>query len=405
MIFQFNIYSTFLLLPFTQGILFSALLMSRKNDNYHKANLLLGIILLLLTTRIAFWMLGFAGWYDSHDAYTSFMFYFPFSTLCLIGPLLYFYFLAVTNLNFKFETKYIHHLWLPVAWVVLIVGKFAADFLIYYPFPQIAAFQYGTKGPLAELDKTVPFVLVTYTSFFYYLWLTLKSYSAYRKYADENLSLLTNVDFVWLKYVIVTIGCGLVVTLIYQLINWVSPLSYKADWYSYLFLGVLVYFISIKGYQMQSAIKPALSFTPEADEVGNNELIQTAVLPDLEMWMQRLTQLFEREQPYLIPDLTLGQLAKIAEVNTGLLSKIINSGFNLNFNDFVNGYRVKEVIVKLEAKEHQTVTLLGIALESGFNSKATFNRSFKKHTGKTPVKYLNDLNKAQHDALIRPVTG
>jgi AraC-like DNA-binding protein len=404
MVFQFNSYSALLLLPFTQGLLFSILLIGKTEDKYHRGNLLLSGILLLLTIRIAFWMLGFAGLYDSHDAYTSFMFYFPFSTICLIGPLLYLYFLAVTNQNFKFRKEHVHHLWLPITWLLLVLGKFVADFMFYYPFPQTAAFQYGTRGPLAELDKTVPFVLITYGSFLYYLWLTLKSYYVYRRYTDQNLSSLTNVDFAWLKYVIMAIGGGIIVMLMYQLINWVYPLSYKADWYSYLFLGVLVYYLSIKGYQVQLATKPDLYFTPHVVEINNSETIQPTAIPDLKVWVQQLTQLLEKERPYLVPDLTLSQLSKLAKINTGLLSKVINTGFNLNFNDFVNSYRVKEVIAKLEVKQHRTFTLLGIALESGFNSKATFNRAFKKHTGKTPVEYLNALDVARREALNRPVT-
>lgn len=350
-------------------------------------------------------MLGFAGWYDSHDAYTSFMFYFPFNAVCLIGPLLYFYFLAITNQNFQFERKHIHHLWLPAAWTLLIIGKFIADYLIYYPFPTTAAFQFGTKGYWAELDKSVPVTLITYGSFLYYLWLTLKSYRAYRQYTDQNFSLLENVEFIWLRNVLLAIGSGLVIMLVYQLINWVQSLSYQADWYSYLFLGVLVYYVSIKGYQVQIATKPALTFSLKHPELNEKSLIQAATLPDLEIWVERLKQLLEQEKPYLIPDLTLSQLAKIAKINTGTLSRVINSGFGLNFNDLVNTYRVKEVIVRFGANQHQTITLLGIALESGFNSKATFNRAFKKHTNKTSIEYLNDLTAAQTININPTVPG
>ncbi|RYY24724.1 MAG: AraC family transcriptional regulator [Sphingobacteriaceae bacterium] len=403
MSFQLNIYSVLLLLPFTQGILFGTLLMTRKQEKYIKANRLLGMILLLMSIKIAFWMLGFAGWYDTHDAFTSLMFYFPFNTVCLMGPLLYFYFLAITNQDFRFERRHLRHLWLPATWFFLIIGKFSLDFLIYYPFPDTAAFQFGTKGPWAELDKTVPVILISYGSFSYYLWLTLKAYRTYRQYTQQNFSLQENVDFIWLRNLLLAIGTGLLIMFAYQLINWVYPLSYKADWYSYLFLGTLVYYVSIKGYQVQMEPKPALHFIPATVQDASSIAVKSAPLPDLELRLEHLTQLLIQEKHYLIPDLTLAQLAKMAKVNTGILSRIINTGFSLNFNDFINSYRVREVITRFELKQHQRITLLSIALECGFNSKATFNRAFKKHTGKTPVEYLAGLETEQNIGIKQPV--
>ena len=60
-------------------------------------------------------MLGFAGWYDTHDGFSSFMFYFPFDNVIWMGPLLYFYFLSLMNTDFTFEKKHRKHFVLPVA--------------------------------------------------------------------------------------------------------------------------------------------------------------------------------------------------------------------------------------------------------------------------------------------------
>jgi AraC-like DNA-binding protein len=391
MVFDLNTYSALLLLPFSQGVLYGLLLIFKTRDRCKISSVLLGILLLLISIKIAFWMLGFAGWYDSHDAFTSFMFYFPFNTTCLIGPLIYFYFLSATNQRFKFEKKHAPHLWLPITWAAGILCKLVVDYTCYFPFPNTPYHQFGTKGPLAELDKTLLFTLISYGSLSYYLFLTFKSFHAYKQYAIQNLSSSDNVDFVWLRNILLALGSGLVVMFVYQVVNWITPLSYKTDWYSYACLGIMVYYLGIKGYQFQMANKPALHFTQEMNEAAVDPLNSPKLFPDLVMHQQELDLLLSRQKPYLIADLTLSQLAGMMMINQALLSRVINVGYQLNFNDFINSYRIKEVRLKIDAKAHKHITLLGIALDSGFNSKATFNRAFKKQTGKTPLEYIKSI--------------
>jgi AraC-like DNA-binding protein len=85
--------------------------------------------------------------------------------------------------------------------------------------------------------------------------------------------------------------------------------------------------------------------------------------------------------------LTLSVLAERIGLNASQLSYLVNNGFQQNFNDFVNTYRVEEVKRKLNLPDYQHLSLLGVAFESGFNSKATFNRAFKKLTGNAPSQY------------------
>ena len=66
------------------------------------------------------------------------------------------------------------------------------------------------------------------------------------------------------------------------------------------------------------------------------------------------------------------------------LSAVINQGFGKNFNDYINDYRVDAFIEKLKNGEQEAQTLLSLAYDAGFNSKATFNRAFKKTTGVSP---------------------
>ncbi|MEE9364499.1 MAG: helix-turn-helix domain-containing protein [Cellulophaga sp.] len=98
------------------------------------------------------------------------------------------------------------------------------------------------------------------------------------------------------------------------------------------------------------------------------------------------------EEPYLEPRLTLKQLSIELEMSAHILSQIINEVHSQNFYDFVNSYRVKHLKELLDDKQYKSKTLLAIALESGFNSKATFNKVFKKLTNQTPSEYIKNKN-------------
>ncbi len=99
------------------------------------------------------------------------------------------------------------------------------------------------------------------------------------------------------------------------------------------------------------------------------------------------------ERYYQDPELSLSSLAEKLDLTTHELSRIINTVLKKSFNDFINEYRVADVIRKMQDPAYDHITLLGIAFESGFNSQSTFNRIFKQMTGKSPLEYKNDLKK------------
>ena len=99
------------------------------------------------------------------------------------------------------------------------------------------------------------------------------------------------------------------------------------------------------------------------------------------------------EKPYLNSELNLSDLASELEMHRNELSQIINKGFQKNFNDFINEFRVNAFKKELENGAHKQLSLLGIAMDCGFNSKATFNRVFKKITNTSPTEFLQNLPK------------
>jgi putative ABC transport system permease protein len=124
---------------------------------------------------------------------------------------------------------------------------------------------------------------------------------------------------------------------------------------------------------------------------------------------RRLKEVVAANRLYEDAELTLATLAVKLKIPPHDLSRIINMGLEKNFSDFINEFRVRDIARKMEDPDYDRITLLGIAYESGFNSKTTFNRVFKEMTGKTPAEYKNSLkNEVPIDKLaprsrIRPV--
>ena len=113
----------------------------------------------------------------------------------------------------------------------------------------------------------------------------------------------------------------------------------------------------------------------------------------LEKYKQQLEQLMSKEKPYLDPDLTLRDLAKILEIPPNHLSQLLNEGFDKNFAEYVNSYRVETFKSKAADPAQQHLTILALAFDSGFNSKTVFNTFFKKMMGMTPKAYWKEVVK------------
>jgi AraC-like DNA-binding protein len=108
---------------------------------------------------------------------------------------------------------------------------------------------------------------------------------------------------------------------------------------------------------------------------------------DLDNWKLKIETLLKTEI-YLNAELSLKLMADELQTNSSVLSKIINEGYGLNFNDFINQYRIQAVIKSIDSGKHIKHTFQGIAEDCGFSSKATFNRAFKKQMGISPSEYI-----------------
>ncbi len=107
--------------------------------------------------------------------------------------------------------------------------------------------------------------------------------------------------------------------------------------------------------------------------------------------LERLEHLVVHEKVFLDQTLNLQQLAVRLEIPPHQLSQLLNQFKGESFSDFVNGYRVEHFKKAAADPANAHLSLLGIAFESGFNSKAAFNDVFKKKTGLTPSDFVRRI--------------
>jgi AraC-like DNA-binding protein len=238
------------------------------------------------------------------------------------------------------------------------------------------------------------FVLVARFQLLVYWLLSIRMLNRHTR----NIQLITSdtgpVDLRWLKGLLIAIGCMVVlVTLLIFYNLGASSTVYVAGIFLAGSLVMLYYLLAqreVYAYEPEviaeinevilKASTPVESVPPKIDQTQLEEL------------KLRLERLMKEDKPYLDSELSLPHLARELGVPIHVLSWLLNNEYHLNFFQFINGYRVSEVKRALLSGRHKQLNILGIAFNSGFNSKTTFNTAFKKDTGLSPTEFIRKFS-------------
>ncbi|MFD0762074.1 tetratricopeptide repeat protein [Lutibacter aestuarii] len=109
---------------------------------------------------------------------------------------------------------------------------------------------------------------------------------------------------------------------------------------------------------------------------------------EIEKYTKELEQIMIDYKLYLNPDLSLKDLASYLELPTNYVSQLLNQGFDKNFSEYINTYRINEFKERILLEENKDLTIMAVAYDSGFNSKTVFNTFFKKIEGITPNSFV-----------------
>ncbi|MBO4712183.1 helix-turn-helix domain-containing protein [bacterium] len=134
-------------------------------------------------------------------------------------------------------------------------------------------------------------------------------------------------------------------------------------------------------------------FDPARDDTVEKQKYEGYQLEDeiASVYAAEAKTLMEKEKLYKNPDLTLPMLSKKLKLSANTLSQVLNGYCGQTFYNFVNTYRLEEVISMMRDPEYDDRSVLELLLEAGFKSKSTFNPIFKKYTGKTPSEYRKEI--------------
>lgn len=402
--FHFSVYSSILLIFVSQGLVFAGLLWQKVSVTAKSYFGWLSLFIGLCCLYIFPFMMGFAGWYG-FQPYRDILFYIPFQQTLLMGPVIYFYTQTLLNPQFQFKKTHLWH-FLPAAiyavysLAIFIMDKVVLDRVYFY-----------SDG--RDKDFALWYQLLGLASMVFYAILSLRYYGMYRKFIYHYLSYASQIQVKWLRNSLCIFTVMLFVQSIFLLLfpNWGS---FTQKWWYYLIFAFLQYYLALSGFlhQRQTEVPFFAYALPNQSLLSlpyvsplllpPNAVVELALAdteklepqeqqPEIASWVTTLHDLMVAQQLFKNPTLTLLDVSTLLQTNPTQISRMVNKGFQKNFNDWVNEYRVHAVVQMLHQGEHHKQTLLGISIDCGFNSKTTFNRCFKKIMGVSPKTFLEKL--------------
>ncbi len=296
------------------------------------------------------------------------------------GPLLYLYVVYSVKDSHRLSKKDFFH-FLPIVVSYLYMSRF-------YFFYSAKEKRLVDKGEIDDFGTfgniLVVAIIISAISYAIYSYRLL---NRHRRLIEDNFSNVERITLNWLKSFIWGVGLIFLTAALILISRDILGIEYSFN-PEFIFYSMIVFSILCLGYfgirhQNIFTDNKVLEIRDETKATYKNSGLKEDLA---HIKHKALVGLMEEQKPYLEPNLNLNTMADKLDLPLHHLSQIINQFEGQNFNDFVNKYRVEEFIERA-AKDKQ-FSFLALALDSGFNSKSTFNSVFKKHKGVTPSKYM-----------------
>jgi AraC-like DNA-binding protein len=296
------------------------------------------------------------------------------ATIFIFGPLLYSYIRQLTfNEKPRFKISWYHYI--PV-------------------FLNIIYFIWSLTFSLEDLYKLISLGKLNYMFFIVELgglisislyW--LKSFLIFKKFNQIQKNQLSFNQKVtrYLFFVLAALLLFLVFWLLtfinlYAFGKYSKYINYSTMW---LVAPLFIFFIGFFSISQPTIFRLPL----EGEKV--KERVKTRLKPEeILVLKSKLQKLIVDENIYSTPNLNLNSLSEAMDTSPNNLSWLLNQVYKKTFYEYINQFRVVEFLEKIKDNQHQSKTILAIAMESGFNSKSTFNKAFKTIMKDTPSNYI-----------------
>ena len=371
---------------FFTGVIFTGLNFALLLWFTKKANQPANRFLALAMAVAALWIIRVVGIDIQVGKYFPHWSWLPLQFSLALGPLMYFYSLKITQPEYRFGRKDLLHF-----------GPLLPELGI-----QILAVRESAGTGIATYDTPVFHLLnpaiqvLAFISVISYLYMSRKLVA--RFYREQKFNYLGDRylhQLRWLHRLQTWFGLAWLLWIPYTAADYLyfhHQLGLPAYYPLYTGLAIMITWLAAETHLRPEAITP-LEASPSSSPTIMRELKQKSA------W---LSNAMKAGGYYRDPELSLGSLAEKLDTPTRELSRVINTGLKKNFNDFVNEYRVNDVKQRMCDPAFDRLTLLGIAYDSGFNSKATFNRTFREITGKSAAEYKAELKKGRSNRDLSP---
>ncbi len=286
-----------------------------------------------------------------------------------VNPFYYIYTQSVTIEKYKFKKKYLVH-FLPSVFLFIGIIISSSSLLNIEQIRLMAVVMYNMQ------------VLIYTVLMFLLLNKHKRNIKNFYSYSSSRINLSWLRIFI-IVYVIFT-ALDLVVFYVHSFTEW-----------EIFYFVLIILFFNFLGFFSIKQSDIYKNNTKQADNNSNEDI-------DLEIESEKKTLLSdEKAQDLMIDiialiegkelfkkaDLTIFDVAKQLDINKTYISYVINELLSENFSSFINRYRIESAKKMLLDDNFNHLTIEGIGNVVGFNSKSSFNSSFKKHTGVTPSSF------------------
>lgn len=365
-------FNTIILLGVLQGTI-SFVLLWKANKNVTSNRLLAVLILLISLACFNIFLLELD--IQIENLFWKFLLIIlPLTIIMPLGPLVYYYIQSLGNPSFKLSQKEFRHFY------PIILDLF--PYLVYLISYLLLFSGFFNPDSIAVADHFVEVYdkyvdVPRWLSISIYLWFVFRMM---QRIGVQNKSMK------WAKQMFLGL-LSFQITWFLFLILYLNPTTTEwllsdAGWYPlYIPLTIMVYWFGIKGFLINANSRPKSTKAVPIEEVELNRSIHI------------LNEAMTETKLYLNPSLSLSDVITHTQLSQKTISAVLNQYMGQSFNEYVNGFRVKAVKVKIADEQSQHLTLSGIAFSCGFNSQATFQRVFKTFTNQTPGQFAKSIKK------------